>query len=100
MIQLPPASSPLRPVVSLVFICKPQCMTLDSRLQTLDFRLDNHVRNVYLFTKMKTLPNAMRIGWAAFLISQGWAADSETAKKDSTPLQGEWSMVSGTADGV
>src|SRR2546421_9266257 len=49
---------------------------------------------------MKTLPNAIRIGLAAFLISQGWAADSDTTKKDSTPLQGEWSMVSGTADGV
>src|SRR6266404_2077680 len=48
---------------------------------------------------MKTLGNALLIGLAAFVISQIWAADSEATKKDMAQLQGEWSMVSGTADG-
>ena len=48
---------------------------------------------------MKTLRNALLIGLAAFVISQVWAADSEATKKDMAQLQGEWSMMSGIADG-
>ncbi|MEJ0089539.1 MAG: TIGR03067 domain-containing protein [Limisphaerales bacterium] len=48
---------------------------------------------------MKTLKNALLIGLAAFVISQARAGDSEAAKKDLAGLQGEWSMVSGSADG-
>src|SRR5258706_8955909 len=48
---------------------------------------------------MKTLRNALLIGLAAFIVSPAWAEDSETTKKDMAQLQGEWSMVSGSADG-
>lgn len=36
---------------------------------------------------------------AALTISCLWAADSEAIKKEMAQLQGEWSMVSGSADG-
>ena len=49
---------------------------------------------------MKTLRIAFLIGLAAIAgISQAWAED-EAAKKDKDQLQGEWSMVSGTSDGM
>ena len=48
---------------------------------------------------MKTLRNALLIGLVAFVISQAWAEDFEATKKDLAQLQGEWSMVSGSADG-
>jgi len=48
---------------------------------------------------MKTLPTAFLIGLAAVAISSAWAEDSEAIKKDKAQLQGEWSMVSGSADG-
>jgi len=48
---------------------------------------------------MKTLRNALLIGLTAFAISQVQAEDSEATKKDMAQLQGEWSMVSGSADG-
>lgn len=49
---------------------------------------------------MKTLRIASLIGLAAVAgISQAWAED-EAAKKDKAQLQGEWSMVSGTTDGM
>ena len=48
---------------------------------------------------MKTLRSALLIGLAAFAISQARAEDTEAAKKDMAQLQGEWSMVSGVADG-
>ncbi len=48
---------------------------------------------------MKILRNALLIGVAAFVISQAWAEDSEAAKKELDQFQGEWSMVSGSADG-
>ena len=48
---------------------------------------------------MKILRNSLLIGLAAFAISQAWAEDSEAAKRDLARLQGEWSMVSGSADG-
>jgi uncharacterized protein (TIGR03067 family) len=49
---------------------------------------------------MKTLRKALLIGLAALVISQARAGDSEAAKKDLAQLQGEWSMVSGSADGL
>ena len=48
---------------------------------------------------MKKLRNALLIGLAAFVISQARAGDSEAAKKDLAQLQGEWFMVSGSAEG-
>ena len=48
---------------------------------------------------MKTLRNALLIGLTAFAISQVQAEDSEATKKDMAQLQGEWSMLSGSADG-
>jgi uncharacterized protein (TIGR03067 family) len=47
--------------------------------------------------------NAMKMtllaGLAALTISFVWAADESAVKKDMELLQGEWSMVSGSADG-
>src|SRR5436309_12900 len=48
---------------------------------------------------MKTLRNTLLIGLVAFILSPAWAEDSEAAKKDLALLQGQWSMVSGSADG-
>jgi uncharacterized protein (TIGR03067 family) len=48
---------------------------------------------------MKTLRNTLLIGLVACVISQAWGADSEATRKDMAQLQGEWSMVSGSADG-
>ena len=48
---------------------------------------------------MKTLPTAFLIGLAAVATSTAWAEDTEAIKKDKAQLQGEWSMVSGSADG-
>jgi uncharacterized protein (TIGR03067 family) len=48
---------------------------------------------------MKTLRNLLLLGLGAVLISYACAEDSEPAKKDLARLQGEWSMVSGSADG-
>jgi len=39
------------------------------------------------------------IGLAAATISSVWATDDSAVKKDLAQLQGEWSMVSGFADG-
>jgi uncharacterized protein (TIGR03067 family) len=48
---------------------------------------------------MRTLRNALLTALAAFVISQAWAEDSEATKREMAQLQGEWSMVSGSADG-
>ena len=48
---------------------------------------------------MKKLTTAFLIGLAAVAISSAWAEDSEAIKKDKAQLQGEWSMVSESADG-
>ena len=48
---------------------------------------------------MRTFANALLIGLAVLVISQAWAEDSDATKKDMARLQGEWSMVSGSADG-
>jgi len=48
---------------------------------------------------MKTIRSIFLIGLAAATISTARAEESEAVKKDLAKLQGEWSMVSGSADG-
>ena len=49
---------------------------------------------------MKTLRYTLLIiGLGTFFVSQARAEDSEATKKEMTQLQGEWSMVSGSANG-
>ena len=48
---------------------------------------------------MKTIRNAFLIGLTCAAISLAGAEDNPAIKKDMAQLQGEWSMVSGTADG-
>ena len=48
---------------------------------------------------MKTTRNSFLIGLACATISLVAAEDTPAIKKDLAQLQGEWSMVSGTADG-
>lgn len=45
------------------------------------------------------MQNAFLIGLACAAISLAGAEDNPAIKKDMAQLQGEWSMVSGTADG-
>jgi uncharacterized protein (TIGR03067 family) len=47
---------------------------------------------------MKAIQIAFFIGLAAITVS-AWAEQNEAVKKDLAQLQGEWSMVSGSADG-
>jgi uncharacterized protein (TIGR03067 family) len=48
---------------------------------------------------MKTLRTTSLIALTVVAISIAWAEDNEATKKDIAQLQGEWLMVSGTADG-
>ena len=48
---------------------------------------------------MRTIRIALFIGLAAATISSAWADENEAVKKDLAQLQGEWAMVSGSADG-
>lgn len=48
---------------------------------------------------MKTLRNAILVGLVTTMIWSVRAQDDAAAKKDLAALQGEWSMVSGSADG-
>jgi uncharacterized protein (TIGR03067 family) len=48
---------------------------------------------------MRTIRNAFLIGLAAVTISPAWAEENDAVKKDLAQLQGEWLMVSGSADG-
>jgi uncharacterized protein (TIGR03067 family) len=48
---------------------------------------------------MRTIRIALLIGIAAAAISSAWADENKAVKKDLAQLQGEWSMVSGSADG-
>jgi uncharacterized protein (TIGR03067 family) len=48
---------------------------------------------------MKTIQTAFLIGLTAVLIAPGLADEDSAVKKDLAALQGEWSMVSGSADG-
>jgi uncharacterized protein (TIGR03067 family) len=48
---------------------------------------------------MRTIRNAFFIALAAVILSSARAEENEAVKKDMAQLQGEWSMVSGSADG-
>lgn len=48
---------------------------------------------------MSTLKIAFVIGFATVSVSPAGADENEAVKKDMAQLQGEWSMVSGSADG-
>jgi uncharacterized protein (TIGR03067 family) len=48
---------------------------------------------------MKTIRTTLLIALTAMGISLGRADEDEPRKKDMAALQGEWAMVSGTADG-
>jgi uncharacterized protein (TIGR03067 family) len=48
---------------------------------------------------MKTIQKILLIGLAAVALLSAWADDNQAVKKDLAQFQGEWSMVSGTADG-
>jgi uncharacterized protein (TIGR03067 family) len=50
-------------------------------------------------TTMKTMRITLLTALAAVAISSALAADDQAVKKDMEQLQGEWSMVSGSADG-
>src|SRR5437016_1725638 len=48
---------------------------------------------------MKSLRTILVIGTAAVTLAVAWAEENEAVKKDLAQLQGEWVMVSGSADG-
>jgi uncharacterized protein (TIGR03067 family) len=48
---------------------------------------------------MKTLKNALMIGFTIVALTPVRAEENEAVKKDLAALQGEWTMVSGSADG-
>jgi uncharacterized protein (TIGR03067 family) len=48
---------------------------------------------------MKAIRITLVIGLAGMAISSSWAADDQPIKQDMTKLEGQWSMVSGSADG-
>ena len=48
---------------------------------------------------MRTIRIALLIGIAAVTVSSAGAQENEAVNKDLAQLQGEWSMVSGSADG-
>ena len=48
---------------------------------------------------MKTIQLTTLLGLTMLALSVAWGADEKAAKKDQGLLQGEWSMVSGSADG-
>jgi uncharacterized protein (TIGR03067 family) len=48
---------------------------------------------------MKKIKKLLLVALAAITISLAIAADDEAIKKDLAQLQGEWTMVSGSADG-
>src|SRR6266496_2233675 len=48
---------------------------------------------------MKAIQSVFLIGLAAATISSALSEENEAVKKDLAQLQGEWSMVSGSADG-
>jgi uncharacterized protein (TIGR03067 family) len=48
---------------------------------------------------MKTLNYCVTFALALYSVSVAFAEDSAAVKKDMSALQGEWSMVSGSADG-
>ena len=48
---------------------------------------------------MKTIRNVLLTGTAALLLTVALAEEKQATKKDLSQLQGEWVMVSGSADG-
>ena len=48
---------------------------------------------------MKTIRTTVLIAVAVAAIPLAWAEDNQAVKKEMAQLQGEWRMVSGTADG-
>ncbi len=48
---------------------------------------------------MRTIKIIFLSALVATVLSPAWAAESEAVRKDMAALQGEWSMVSGAADG-
>jgi len=48
---------------------------------------------------MTTIRIVFLISLATVTIAPAWAEENEAVKKDMAQLQGEWSMVSGSADG-
>ena len=48
---------------------------------------------------MKTLRSSFLIGLIAVTVPVAWAEEDQAVKKDQAALQGEWTMVSGSADG-
>lgn len=48
---------------------------------------------------MRVIGIGLVIGLAAVMLPPGWAAENEAVSKELAKLQGEWSMVSGSADG-
>ena len=48
---------------------------------------------------MKKIQSMFLIGLVAATMSSAWAEENETVKKDLAQMQGQWSMVSGSADG-
>jgi len=48
---------------------------------------------------MKAIRNILVLGATALIVALARADESEAAKKDLAQLQGEWVMVSGSADG-
>jgi uncharacterized protein (TIGR03067 family) len=48
---------------------------------------------------MKTIRNILVLGTVAVALAVAWAEDNDAVKKDLAQLQGEWVMVSGSADG-
>jgi len=48
---------------------------------------------------MKRIQITFLIALSAVTLSSAWASDDQAVENDMTQLQGEWSMVSGSADG-
>src|SRR5436190_19676029 len=48
---------------------------------------------------MKKIQSVFLIGLTTAIVSSAWGEENEAVKKDLALLQGEWSMVSGSADG-
>lgn len=69
-------------------------MTSRSRIREINLAIgEYHVR-------MKTIRSTFFVTIMALMILSARAADEPAVKKDVSQLQGEWSMVSGSADGT
>lgn len=59
----------------------------------------NHTNLIATRTLMKKIQRLLLVSLAVLTISVVKAADDDAVKKDLAQLQGEWTMVSGSADG-